>query len=552
MAGPEKTDAEIQARVGDRTSMDIFMDVARAAAQGATLGFSDELYGLYSEFFTGKDYDTAVQEIRQGLEEFRELNPTAAYGAEILGSMVTGTGGAMAGVGRTLGREAVKRAAGVGALEGAAYGAGTGETMEERAMQAAIGAPVGALTSAAGEAIMPRVAPAVRDLLRRGYPLSPGQRLGGALQRFEERLTSLPFTGEMVSRSLQKPMPFFRRDVVEDALGPSLAKKLPKGLDGNELVERASQIVSEAYDEVVPQLSINDAPFRDKAKRILGKATQRMTPKDVTAIQDIMRDLYLPSVKNGKISSNLLKDLESGLGTEARKMTGSSDPAIRRQGRVIKQMQDSLREEIASQNPDVPDLQAVNRAYSLMRPLEKTKDAAVGSAGQFTPTQLLTRMKDKPAEASMKATARLVQDPLTVRTGSPGTAERLLAAQSGSDIFSRIASDPARSAMSVVGALPMIAAYGLPVVSRQLGTGMYKAPGGLLRAAAPTIGEAAEPSAVAGLLGIPSAEAGVLPGAGEARIPEPGIRYETITDRLGNPVTYAITDGGASMTRVTP
>ena len=44
----------------------------------------------------------------------------------------------------------------------------------------------------------------------------------------------------------------------------------------------------------------------------------------------------------------------------------------------------------------------------------------------------------------------------------------------------------------------------------------------------------------------------MLPGAGEARIPEPGIRYETITDRLGNPVTYAITDGGATMTRVTP
>ena len=55
-----------------------------------------------------------------------------------------------------------------------------------------------------------------------------------------------------------------------------------------------------------------------------------------------------------------------------------------------------------------------------------------------------------------------------------------------------------------------------------------------------------------GLLGIPSAEAGMLPGVGEARIPEPGIRYETITDRLGNPVTYAITDGGATMTRVTP
>ena len=55
-----------------------------------------------------------------------------------------------------------------------------------------------------------------------------------------------------------------------------------------------------------------------------------------------------------------------------------------------------------------------------------------------------------------------------------------------------------------------------------------------------------------GLLGIPSAEAGMLPGAGEARIPEQGVEYRTVRDRLGKPVTYAVTEGGARMTRVTP
>ena len=496
--GIPTTDTEASGRAAARTTADIFRDIGRAAAQGATLGFSDEMYGLYSEFMTDKDYDTAVAEIRSGLEQFRETDPVLAYGAEVLGSMVTGGAGAARGVGSAVGREAVKRAAGVGALEAGIYGAGTGETPEQRAMQAAISAPIGAGVSAAGQALMPRVTEAARGLMARRtaegkYPLTPGQRLGGGVQRFEERLTSLPFTGELVGASLGKPMKIFRRDAVEQALGPSLAKKLPTGLEGNELVERASQIVSEAYDEVVPQLSINDAPFRDKAKRILGQATQRMTSKDVTEIQDIMRDLYLPSVKNGKISSNLLKDLESGFGAEARKMTGSSDPAIRRQGRVIKQMQDALRSEIASQNPDVPDLQMVNRAFASMRPLEKAKDAAVGAEGRFTPTQVLRQVKDRPAGTDLKALARQAQPIITPVTGTSGTIERGLAAQ--------IVRDPLGSLAGGAGFIPLSLMYGTGPVGRRAGVAAYRAPGGLLRAGAPAAGEMIADPLAGGILG---------------------------------------------------
>lgn len=222
------TDTEVSARAQARTTADIFRDIGRAAGQGATLGFSDELYGLYSEFMTDKDYDTAVAEIRQGLEQFRESDPVLAYGAEILGSMVTGGAGATRAVAGTAGREALKRAAITGGIEAGVYGAGTGETMEERALQAAISAPVGAATGAAGEFILPRLTSAARGLMGRktaegGYRLTPGQQFGGAVQKLEGRLTSLPLTGELIGASMGKPVRTFRRDVVEKALGPSLA-----------------------------------------------------------------------------------------------------------------------------------------------------------------------------------------------------------------------------------------------------------------------------------------------------------------------------------------
>lgn len=482
------TDAEVAGRGPARTTADIFRDIGRAAAQGATLGFSDEMYGLYAEYMQGKDYDAAVKEVRDNLETFRETDPVLAYGAEIVASMITGGAGAARGVGTAVGREAVKRAAGVGALEAGIYGAGTGETPEQRAMQAAISAPIGAGVSAAGQALMPRVTEAARGLMARrtaegGYPLTPGQRLGGGVQRFEERLTSLPFTGELVGASLGRPMRIFRRDVVEQALGPSLAAKLPKGLEGNELVERASQVVSDAYQEVVPQLSIRAKPVDDKISGILSQAQSSgvIDADDLKVLQKTLNRVYTRRKKDGMLSQQTLKNVESEMSSAVRSFMrgGASDVNL---GFIMKDIQDALRSEIASQNPDVPDLQMVNRAFASMRPLEKAKDAAVGAEGRFTPTQVLRQVKDRPASTDVKALARQAQPIITPVTGTSGTIERGLAAQ--------IVRDPLGSLVGGAGFVPLSLMYGTGPVGRRAGVTAYRAPGGLLRAAGAPAGAA--------------------------------------------------------------
>ena len=126
-----------------RTQMDIFRDIGRAAAQGLTLGFSDEFEAGLRSIYGDKSYKEIAKEIRSEMEGFRESDPIVAYGAEILGSMLTGGVGASRAVGTAVGREAIKRAASFGAKEGAVYGAGTGETIGERIGGAAIGAPLG-------------------------------------------------------------------------------------------------------------------------------------------------------------------------------------------------------------------------------------------------------------------------------------------------------------------------------------------------------------------------------------------------------------------------
>lgn len=122
--------------------------VARAALQGGTFGFGDEIVAggtaaldalLRSEDF-GEAYDVRRSQERGKLEQFREDEPVAAYGAEIAGAIPTAVAPWLnvARGGNLL------RGVGTGSLQGGIYGFGAGEGEPiEQAKSAAIGAGVG-------------------------------------------------------------------------------------------------------------------------------------------------------------------------------------------------------------------------------------------------------------------------------------------------------------------------------------------------------------------------------------------------------------------------
>lgn len=96
---------------------------ARTAAQGATLGFSDELYGLSGLLSGGVEgYKRARDAERERLAAYRAANPGKAFAAEMLGGVVTG--GGLVGGGRALGAQALRATAAAG--RGATRAAGTG------------------------------------------------------------------------------------------------------------------------------------------------------------------------------------------------------------------------------------------------------------------------------------------------------------------------------------------------------------------------------------------------------------------------------------------
>lgn len=505
-----------------RTQLDIYRDIARAAAQGLSLGFGDEMEAAVRSAFGDRPYSEIAQEVRGDIEKFKEDAPLVAYGAEILASMITGGAGAARFVGKTVGKEAVKRAAGAGAAEGTIYGAGTGETAGERIGGSVIGAPLGAVTAGAGQAMMPYLQKGAKSMLGRGYPLTPGQAYGGKIGSIEQKI-STPFLQESIQEARRRPQQMFVSETVNEALKP-IGKQVPEGFTGENAVDFAEDAIAEAYASVVPKAKFDAGAPDKEIKAILDKALKDgvFDEADVKAFTKDLNEVYTSFKRNGSMTGELFKESESQMSGQIRSYRAANQ---RRQMRVMRDIQTALRDQFAKQNPDLPDLQAANKAYRNMRPIVKLSDAKVSTGGEFTPAALVKAETKGRARTSPEVLrAREARDVLGQTVPDSGTAGRLAVG----DIMT--ATTP-RKLVGLGANLLASTLYDYPM----LGRAAAKVPAKLTRSLAPTVATQA-PSAAGQFIGLLSSEA----QAGQMPI------EDIYTTPQGD--RYAITDGGARMT----
>lgn len=125
-------------------------DLLRTAAQGATLGFGDEIVAG-ARSLGGTPYSQALDEERAAVDRFRQENPGTALAAELAGGFALPGAAAARVVGRGAGLLAkTARSAGVGAGYGAVGGFASGEDgAANRIARAGEGAQMGAGVGAA-------------------------------------------------------------------------------------------------------------------------------------------------------------------------------------------------------------------------------------------------------------------------------------------------------------------------------------------------------------------------------------------------------------------
>lgn len=301
-------------------------------------------------------------------------------------------------------------------------------------------ATIGAVTSKLGEkalralggVVAPKISPDIRRLADAGVRnFTPGQLLHGstsmigrAINKGEEALTSVPLVGDIINLAREGGT-----NAYEHALGnrvlSNIGQKLPQAMgQGEAVVNHVKKAVGDAYDSLVPHLSMNfDQPF------MLGLADAKNLVATVPdAIQNqfesIVRNAFTNRVNptgNG-LAGQSLKDAEAFLTKQIRTYApkGGDHGYL---ADALAGVRQSLRDAIVRHNPQLGnELQALNKAWAQLRPMSLA--SKTNPAGQITPAQMFSQVRrtgfDDPL---VKSGAKVMRN----TTPDSGTARRAMA-----------------------------------------------------------------------------------------------------------------------------
>jgi hypothetical protein len=346
------------------------------------------------------------------------------------------------------------------------------------------------------------------------------------------------------------------------ALKP-LGVKLPKDTSPRLAFSKARDIFNQKYKQALEGVEIDASDaFLDDLSAIVASAKQSAGvagEKKAADFENTVIQQVLGRVKDGKLTGEAIQDIQKKIGAEAMRFQKSTDPI---DGKIFDALQDldiGMMDLIAKHSPANKELlQKTNKAYSQFVPLRAAQAKAM--EGVFTPAQAMSAVRAEERKAGAAGLGRLaagegrMQRPIEMaqRIIGPslpdsGTAGRLLTGAALYGGGGALVGAPGD--MSPEGAL-------LGLAGGMLGRGATTRLGqfGMKRGAIPLAAAGLRAPATAGLLAqqvgpaIPSAQAGSIEDmAAGGQI----AKYETVTDRQGNPVTYAMTADGRAV-RVSP
>lgn len=286
------------------------------------------------------------------------------------------------------------------ALAGAGFGltspVTSGDYGTEKAKQIAISAAASGAMAPIVEKIArvvnPNVSPEVKALMAEGVTPTPGQILGGAAQRTEDKLTSLPFMGDAIISARQKAIGEFNKAAYQRALNPIGANAVgPVGWEGLAEVRTA---LGNAYKELTPRLRFAaDNQFKAEMSGLsIPKSQQRQFQKIVSEQIDGKVTPY------GLMNGEQFKGAESQLTRMAKGYQSSSDFDQRQLGDALAEVLAAMRRSVvrnAASPADAARLQKINEGwanYARLRQAAASQGAA-GNKGVFSPAQLSSAVK---------------------------------------------------------------------------------------------------------------------------------------------------------------
>lgn len=336
-----------------------------------------------------------------------------------------------------------------GAVQGAGFGAlqpvtnGGDSYWKDKAKEVGIGAAGGALTApivgAAARLISPNasVNPAAQLLREEGVQPTLGQSLGGAANALEEKAQSLPIMGPFVQKARQAAAGQLQDAAyarAADPIGATIAER------GNAGIGELSGKIGQAYEEVLPKLSVNilEPGFVDKMSS-LRSLVSSLPEKEAQQFDNVIsREIDGRVSQNGTLTGQNLKDAWNALRDNASNFSKSNDAYQSQLGKAFKQAFQELKDQVASTNApaDVLALKNTDFAYANFKRLQRAAASVGADEGNFTPAQLqnavkaMDRSKDHArfaeGDALMQDLSAAGKSVLTNRVPDSGTATRTM------------------------------------------------------------------------------------------------------------------------------
>jgi len=402
-------------------------------------------------------FSTLTDEDKQAIQSNRTLRDTSiagllgSIGGDVAMTAVPGAGVIQGASNAVKAAPAVVRAL-APTVASAAVGAGTAAAMqpvldgESGARNAAMGAVGGALGD-----IAPRVASRVvqplaqsapvKKLLSEGIVPTPGGAAGADsfLGRVEQKLQSVPIIGDLVKRGRDRATEELNVAAINRAL-PKTAKGQITA-SGRESITEAHRIVSEGYDDVLSRITVKpDMPFMRQVISVTKDPELSLPPAQQQRLVEIVRSNVLARMKNGELSGESAKKVESILGSLGTRYSRAQDPDQLALGMALRQIQGSFRELLGrnAAGADAALLQELNKNYSSLLRVERAASYVGNEGGKFSANQLqsavraLDPSKNKRAFAQGRAPMQDLSDAARQTIGGTvadsGTAGRMLTA----------------------------------------------------------------------------------------------------------------------------
>lgn len=520
------------APTAERFTPEYFAGLGRSALQGIFFGTGDELEALFRSAVGDETYKQKRDQIRAEIEKFRSNFPVEAYGTEIAASVPSGVG--LAGLLARLGIKGAVKQAGAG---GALYGAGAAEEMSDVPVDAAAGGVLGAGLAK----VAPVVSERAKDLMSKGIPLTIGQSIGGGAKRFEEAISSVPLVGDTIRTAQTRAVEKFGPASINEALKP-MGVQIPMSLKGSEAFSAAIDQIGNAYQKA---LGFSGVPYSQTVDGLVKKFGAGLQPTELKELKNILNRELKPRVKDGKLTGQDFKAAQSAIRKEGYDFITSQDKYQKNLGEALNEVVSDITDALAKEAPDAASqLKSIDAAYSRIVPIKTATIAAEATEGVFSPAQLQRAImregrregtKLARGEAAMQQFGRAGRDVLGPKLPDSGTATRGIASTA---LLSGLTGGQ----------------FGFPLTSAiggALGASLYTPLGqAALRKGLPPAGVAMRSPAAGGLLSqqvpspISSAQASSLE---DMAVGGNIVGYETVTDRQGNPVTFAKTSDGRAV-----